>query len=73
MPSSAATVSVLISMLKPVNLTAKRTLTPFLPIAKENESSLTMANADLDSSSTLIPTTCAGYKASMMNNPGTSL
>ena len=60
-------------MLYPVNLTAKRTLTPFLPIAKENESSLTTAKADLLSSSTLIPTTWAGFKASMINNPGTSL
>ena len=62
------------SIFHPVKRFAKRAFAPFLPIAKDNCSSLTTAVAfgrgSAFSSSILTPSTWAGRKDSAMNKPG---
>ena len=59
-------------MFQPVNLTAKRALTPFLPIAKLNCSFLTTATAFFSAALIATPTTVAGFNASAMYKAGFS-
>ena len=60
------------SIFQPVNLAARRTFCPFLPIARESWSSLTLTLAIFSSSSILISSTLAGANAFVINLTGSA-